>query len=109
MLDPSGLSLVTKPLVCEFCTTAYSVPVAPAGTMPRTLMELPRSDGVTGEPMAVHVCAWSRDTNIPLAYAAPYSVPLGSTATALISVPPGDGLRDDHVMPPSTLRALSPE
>src|ERR1035437_4607816 len=108
MLDPSGLSFVTNPLACEFCTTAYSVPVAPTGTMPRTLMALPRSDGATGEPMAVQVCAWSRDTNMPLAYAASYSVPLGSTATALISVPPGDGRRDDQVTPPSTLRALRP-
>src|ERR1035437_7282015 len=108
MLDPSGLSFVTNPLACEFCTTVYIVRVAPAGTMPRTLMALPLSDGATGEPVAGQVCAWSRDTNMPLLYAAPYSVPLGSTATALISVPPGDGLRDDHVMPPSMLRALRP-
>ena len=31
MLDPSGLSLVTKPLFCGFCTTVYRVDELPAG------------------------------------------------------------------------------
>src|ERR1035441_9553413 len=65
----------------------------------------------TGEPMAVQVWARSREANMPLVNTAAYSAPLGSTATALAlvnGVATGEGLIEDHVTPPSTLRELRP-
>ena len=41
MFAPSGLSLVTNPLVCEFCLDCVSVPETPAGTIEVTLFKTP--------------------------------------------------------------------